>query len=76
MVDRRLIPLVAALALAGCSLAPKFEQPKVDTPNAFKQEALALPAGNSSARGSRDSSKLFTYSQSAGVCWRLPSALR
>jgi outer membrane protein, multidrug efflux system len=42
MVDRRLIPLAAALALAGCSLAPKFEQPKVETPNAFKREAMTL----------------------------------
>lgn len=39
----RILPLVAALALAGCSLAPKFEQPKVATPNAFKAEMMALP---------------------------------
>ena len=49
MVDRRLIPLAIALVISGCSLAPKFEQPKVATPDAFKQEALALPA---SERGS------------------------
>lgn len=49
MADRRLTALAVALSLAGCSLAPKFEQPKVETPNAFKQEALALSA---SERGS------------------------
>lgn len=42
MVERRLIPMMAALALAGCSLAPKFEQPKVATPDAYKQEAMVL----------------------------------
>ncbi len=31
-----------AAGLAGCSLAPKFEQPKLDTPGAFKWETKPL----------------------------------
>jgi multidrug efflux system outer membrane protein len=36
--------LAVALALSGCSLAPTFEQPKVEMPGAYKQAALTLPA--------------------------------
>ena len=42
---RNFVALAAAFALAGCSLAPKFEQPKVETPNAFKAEAMTLLEG-------------------------------
>lgn len=38
------LPLTAAM-LAGCSLAPKFEQPSVQTPEAYKRAALELPVG-------------------------------
>lgn len=62
----RYLPIVAALALAGCSLAPKFEQPKVETPNAFKAEAMAL------AEGERGSWKLAepAEAQPRGEWWK------
>jgi len=44
-VPRRILPILAALALVGCNLAPKFQQPKVETPDAFKREALLLTEG-------------------------------
>jgi multidrug efflux system outer membrane protein len=37
---RKLLPLVAALVLAGCA-APEFHQPLVATPAAFKEDAAA-----------------------------------
>jgi multidrug efflux system outer membrane protein len=37
---RKLLPLVAALVLAGCA-APEFHQPQVATPAAFKEDAAA-----------------------------------
>jgi len=44
MSEIRAIALAAALVVSGCtSLAPKFEQPSVETPDAFRQAALALP---------------------------------
>lgn len=38
------LPLLG-VALSGCSLAPKFQQPSVQTPDAYKRAALELPVG-------------------------------
>lgn len=43
MSEFRAIALAAAFVVSGCSLAPTFEQPKVEMPDGFKQAALALP---------------------------------
>lgn len=52
---RLLTPLVALLIVAGCSLAPSYQAPRIDTPDVFKEASngqwkLAEPA-ESSARG-------------------------
>ncbi len=42
--------LAALLVLAGCSVAPTYERPSVDTPAAFKE---AAPATQTGANGSQ-----------------------
>ena len=44
MSEFRRSVLAVAILLSGCSMAPPFEQPRVEMPGAFKQAALALPA--------------------------------
>jgi len=43
MADGRMLAAACALLLAGCNLTPKFQQPQVEVPGAFRQAALALP---------------------------------
>ena len=43
MRDRTPLALTLALTLAGCSLAPRFEQPRTEVPESFRHAALALP---------------------------------
>jgi len=43
MADGRMLAAACSLLLAGCNLTPKFQQPQVEVPGAFRQAALALP---------------------------------
>jgi multidrug efflux system outer membrane protein len=43
MADGRILAAACALLLAGCNLAPRFQQPQVEVPGGFRQAALELP---------------------------------
>ena len=47
---RRLLPLLLAAALAGCSLAPAYRPPMTPVPAAYKEIAPVAPAGWTEAR--------------------------
>lgn len=47
-MSRALLPLAAALMLAGCSLAPTYERPSIELPEGFASQA-AVPAPDNAA---------------------------
>ena len=54
MIARGVAPLMAALLLTACA-APKFEQPRVATPAAFKEDRLPAPtAGSEEVKSAAD----------------------
>lgn len=46
---QRMAPLMAALLLTACSLAPELKEPQIDTPAAFKESAEPVMAADGSS---------------------------